>query len=80
MSALAFFWTQRGYAAEGADYGSRVLAGDPTAPPTLRARAPGCYEELAAARAGAALAGRAASGPYQRPAHRSSAMSAPPIS
>jgi hypothetical protein len=39
MSALAFFWTQRGYAAEGADYGLRVVAGDPAAPPALRARA-----------------------------------------
>src|SRR5215469_10532721 len=31
MTALAFFWTQRGYAAEGADYGLRVVAGDPAA-------------------------------------------------
>jgi predicted ester cyclase len=38
MTALALFWTQRGYAAEGADYSLRVLAGDPTAPPALRAR------------------------------------------
>ena len=39
MTALAFFWTQRGYAAEGADYSLRVLAGDPAAPAALRARA-----------------------------------------
>ena len=35
MTALAFFWTQRGYAAEGADYSLRVLAADPAAPPAL---------------------------------------------
>ena len=48
MSALAFFWTQRGYAAEGADYGLRVLAGDPAAPPALRARArwAGAYDRF----------------------------------
>jgi predicted ATPase/DNA-binding CsgD family transcriptional regulator len=48
MSALAFFWTQRGYAAEGADYGLRMLAGDPTAPPALRARArwAGAYDRF----------------------------------
>ena len=39
ITALAFFWTQRGYAAEGADYSLRVLAGDPAAPPAVRARA-----------------------------------------
>jgi predicted ATPase/DNA-binding CsgD family transcriptional regulator len=39
MTALAFFWTQRGYAAEGADHALRVLAADPAAPPALRARA-----------------------------------------
>ena len=38
MTALALFWTQRGYAAEGADYALRVLAGDPAAPLSLRAR------------------------------------------
>ena len=48
MTALAFFWTQRGYAAEGADYGLRVLAGDPAAPPALRARArwAGAYDRF----------------------------------
>ena len=48
MTALAFFWTQRGYAAEGADYAVRVLAGDPAAPPTLRARArwAGAYDRF----------------------------------
>ena len=48
MTALAFFWTQRGYAAEGADYGLRVLAGDPDAPPVLRARArwAGAYDRF----------------------------------
>ena len=48
MTALAFFWTQRGYAAEGADYSLRVLAGDPAAPPALRARArwAGAYDRF----------------------------------
>ena len=48
MTALAFFWTQRGYAAEGADYALRVLAGDPAAPPALRARArwAGAYDRF----------------------------------
>ena len=48
MTALAFFWTQRGYAAEGADYSVRVLAGDPAAPPALRARArwAGAYDRF----------------------------------
>ena len=48
MTALAFFWTQRGYAAEGADYSVRVLAGDPAAPPVLRARArwAGAYDRF----------------------------------
>jgi predicted ATPase/DNA-binding CsgD family transcriptional regulator len=48
MTALAFFWTQRGYAAEGADYGVRVVAGDPAAPPALRARArwAGAYDRF----------------------------------
>jgi predicted ATPase/DNA-binding CsgD family transcriptional regulator len=48
MIALAFFWTQRGYAAEGADYSLRVLAGDPTAPAALRARArwAGAYDRF----------------------------------
>jgi predicted ATPase/DNA-binding CsgD family transcriptional regulator len=48
MAALAFFWTQRGYAAEGADYAVRVLAGDPAAPPALRARArwAGAYDRF----------------------------------
>ena len=48
MIALAFFWTQRGYAAEGADYTLRVLAGDPAAPPALRARArwAGAYDRF----------------------------------
>jgi predicted ATPase/DNA-binding CsgD family transcriptional regulator len=38
MTALALFWTQRGYAAEGADYALRVLAASPAAPTALRAR------------------------------------------
>ena len=48
MTALAFFWTQRGYAAEGADYSVRVLAGDPVAPSALRARArwAGAYDRF----------------------------------
>jgi predicted ATPase/DNA-binding CsgD family transcriptional regulator len=48
MAALAFFWTQRGHAAEGADYALRVLAGDPAAPPGLRARArwAGAYDRF----------------------------------
>ena len=48
MTALAFFWTQRGYAADGADYALRVLAADPTAPPALRARArwAGAYDRF----------------------------------
>jgi predicted ATPase/DNA-binding CsgD family transcriptional regulator len=48
MTALALFWTQRGYAAEGADYGLRVVAGDPAAPPALRARArwAGAYDRF----------------------------------
>jgi predicted ATPase/DNA-binding CsgD family transcriptional regulator len=48
MTALALFWTQRGYAAEGADYSLRVLAGDPAAPPALRARArwAGAYDRF----------------------------------
>jgi predicted ATPase/DNA-binding CsgD family transcriptional regulator len=48
MTALAFFWTQRGYAAEGADYSVRVLAGDPAAPAALRARArwAGAYDRF----------------------------------
>ena len=48
MTALAFFWTQRGYAAEGADYSLRVLAGDPAAPAALRARArwAGAYDRF----------------------------------
>jgi len=48
MTALAFFWTQRGYAAEGADYGLRLVAGDPAAPPALRARArwAGAYDRF----------------------------------
>lgn len=48
MIALAFFWTQRGYAAEGADYSVRVLAGDPAAPSALRARArwAGAYDRF----------------------------------
>ncbi|HEV2254605.1 MAG TPA: LuxR C-terminal-related transcriptional regulator [Streptosporangiaceae bacterium] len=48
MAALAFFWTQRGYAAEGADHGLRVLAADPAAPPALRARArwAGAYDRF----------------------------------
>ena len=48
MSALALFWTQRGYAAEGADHASRVLAADPAAPPALRARArwAGAYDRF----------------------------------
>ena len=48
MTALAFFWTQRGYAAEGADYSLRVLAGDAAAPPALRARArwAGAYDRF----------------------------------
>ena len=48
MIALAFFWTQRGYAGEGADYALRVLAGDPAAPPALRARArwAGAYDRF----------------------------------
>ena len=48
MTALALFWTQRGYAAEGADYSLRVLAGDLAAPPALRARArwAGAYDRF----------------------------------
>ncbi len=48
MAALALFWTQRGYAAEGADYSLRVLAGDSAAPPALRARArwAGAYDRF----------------------------------
>jgi predicted ATPase/DNA-binding CsgD family transcriptional regulator len=48
MIALALFWTQRGYAAEGADHALRVLAGDPAAPPALRARArwAGAYDRF----------------------------------
>src|SRR5215472_7152629 len=48
ITALAFFWTQRGYAAEGADYSLRVLAGDPAAPPAVRARArwAGAYDRF----------------------------------
>ena len=48
IAALAFFWTQRGYAAEGADYALRVLAEDPAAPPALRARArwAGAYDRF----------------------------------
>jgi DNA-binding CsgD family transcriptional regulator len=48
MVALAFFWTQRGYAAEGADHALRVLAGDPAAPLALRARArwAGAYDRF----------------------------------
>ena len=48
MTALAFFWTQRGYAAEGADHALRVLASDLTAPPALRARArwAGAYDRF----------------------------------
>jgi predicted ATPase/DNA-binding CsgD family transcriptional regulator len=48
MAALAFFWTQRGYAAEGADHALRVLAADPTAPAVLRARArwAGAYDRF----------------------------------
>jgi predicted ATPase/DNA-binding CsgD family transcriptional regulator len=48
MTALALFWTQRGYAAEGADYSLRVLAGDPAAPSALRARArwAGAYDRF----------------------------------
>src|SRR6516225_8536495 len=48
MTALALFWTQRGYAAEGADYGLRVVAVDPAAPPALRARArwAGAYDRF----------------------------------
>ena len=48
IAALAFFWTQRGYAAEGADYALRVLAGDPAAPSALRARArwAGAYDRF----------------------------------
>jgi predicted ATPase/DNA-binding CsgD family transcriptional regulator len=48
MIALAFFWTQRGYAAEGAAYALQVLAGDPAAPPALRARAgwAGAYDRF----------------------------------
>jgi DNA-binding CsgD family transcriptional regulator len=48
MAALALFWTQRGYAAEGADYALRVLAGDPAAPLALRARAgwAGAYDRF----------------------------------
>jgi predicted ATPase/DNA-binding CsgD family transcriptional regulator len=48
MTALAFFWTQRGYAAEGADCALRVLAGDPAAPLALRARArwAGAYDRF----------------------------------
>ena len=48
MTALAFFWTQRGYAAEGADCSLRVLAADPAAPAVLRARArwAGAYDRF----------------------------------
>lgn len=49
MTALAFFWTQRGYAAEGADYSLRVLAGDPAhRARALRARArwAGAYDRF----------------------------------
>src|SRR6516162_4890699 len=48
ITALALFWTQRGHAAEGADYSLRVLAGDPAAPPALRARArwAGAYDRF----------------------------------
>ena len=48
MTALAFFWTQRGYAAEGADYALRVLAADPAAPtaPRARARWAGAYDRF----------------------------------
>lgn len=48
MAALALFWTQRGYAAEGADHALRVLAADPIAPPGLRARArwAGAYDRF----------------------------------
>jgi predicted ATPase/DNA-binding CsgD family transcriptional regulator len=48
ITALAFFWTQRGYAAEGADYSLRVLAGDPAAPAAVRARArwAGAYDRF----------------------------------
>ena len=48
IAALAFFWTQRGYAAEGADYALRVLAEDPAAPSALRARArwAGAYDRF----------------------------------
>ena len=48
MTALAFFWTQRGYAAEGADYALRVLARYSAAPAALRARArwAGAYDRF----------------------------------
>jgi predicted ATPase/DNA-binding CsgD family transcriptional regulator len=48
ITALALFWTQRGYAAEGADYDLKVLAGEPTAPSALRARArwAGAYDRF----------------------------------
>ena len=48
MAALAFFWTQRGYAAEGAETAVRMLAADPGAPPALRARArwAGAYDRF----------------------------------
>jgi len=48
ITALALFWTQRGYAAEGAEAALRVLAGDPAAPPALRARArwAGAYDRF----------------------------------
>jgi len=48
ITALAFFWTQRGYAVEGADYSLRVLAGDPAAPAAVRARArwAGAYDRF----------------------------------
>ena len=48
MTALALFWAQRGYAAEGADYSLRLLAGDPAAPAALRARArwAGAYDRF----------------------------------
>ncbi|HMH90940.1 MAG TPA: LuxR C-terminal-related transcriptional regulator [Streptosporangiaceae bacterium] len=48
MVALAFFWTQRRYAAEGADHGLRMLVADPAAPLALRARArwAGAYDRF----------------------------------